>query len=586
MEPTGSVGSGPLDDAAGVPSLVDALVADTEAAHRLLVEQLSDILAIHEPDGRLRWISPSVERVLGWTVEQRLDQELQLIHPEDAPRLGQVRAQLAGGADSATVRVRLLHVDGSYRWGDSTARAVRDAAGAVIALVVVTRDVHDQVLAEEALAASARQYRLLTESMKDVVWTLDPETFRFTYVSPSVLALRGFTAEEVMAEPMDATLTPQAAAWLRQGIPADLERLRAGIEPFGVFHTFEFPQPCKDGSMVWTEVVATYQPNEDTGRIEVRAVTRDITARRAAAAALARSEQLFRTAMESAPTGMAVLDLDRRFVQVNPALCRMLDRDNSWLLAHRVPDVLDYANDTLDQRMRAELVSAHLDSITGEKQLVRRDGSLVWVEQSIGLLRDIDGQPSGYVSQFVDVTEDRQARETLRYLATHDSLTRLVNRVELLTRMDAMLSRPPRTATTIATLFIDLDGLKAINDTHGHAVGDAVIVAVAERIAAQVRPDDTVARVGGDEYVVILPAIQAIDDAQRIAHRIHAAMTEPITARDRTVCVSVSIGVSLVASGQAAEQALERADRALYEAKKAGGSQTAVHRSATAQHHE
>ena len=227
--------------------------------------------------------------------------------------------------------------------------------------------------------------------------------------------------------------------------------------------------------------------------------------------------------------------------------------------------------------MRAEVLSGTQSSVTREKRFLRADGSILWCEHSIGVLTDDEGIPRGFVSQFVNVTEARRAREELRYLATHDPLTRLVNRPELLTRMDQLLTHPPRTGTEVATLFVDLDGLKSINDTHGHATGDAVIITVAERLRSQVRSGDLVARLGGDEFVVVLPAVHSVEDAQHVATKIQRAVAEPIVIDEVTIEVTLSIGISMASNGDNPDRVLEYADRALYEAKRSGRARTVIY---------
>jgi diguanylate cyclase (GGDEF)-like protein/PAS domain S-box-containing protein len=323
------------------------------------------------------------------------------------------------------------------------------------------------------------------------------------------------------------------------------------------------------GVSVATDVTQTHRALHSAAEAEQQA--------RLLADEAARSEQITRTAMEFAPAGMAVVDLDRRFRQVNPALCGLLARDEDWLLQRGVADVLDDAGNALDLRMRAELLGTHRRSITAEKVLCRGDGGIVWVDHAIALLRDDQDRPTGYVSQYMDITAAHAAREQLHYQATHDPLTRLTNRAELLATLHRVLGRTPRTDVGTAVLFVDLDGLKAVNDTLGHAAGDAVLVEVAERISARVRADDVVARLGGDEYVVLLPAVHTIADAVRIAEGVRAAIQRPVLVTDRTVRVTASIGAALAAPGETPELLLERADRAVYRAKRDGRDRIAVY---------
>jgi PAS domain S-box-containing protein len=153
------------------------------------------------------------------------------------------------------------------------------AGGEIVAFVL---DISGRTHAERALRESEEKYRVLTESMKDVVWTLDTETLRFLYVSPSVQALRGFTPEDVIAEPMDAALTPEGSEHLKSLMRERVAEARARGDSEVTFYSEEVEQPCKDGTAVWTEVVHAYYLNTKDDRVEIRAVTRDITERRRA----------------------------------------------------------------------------------------------------------------------------------------------------------------------------------------------------------------------------------------------------------------------------------------------------------------
>lgn len=184
------------------------------------------------------------------------------------------------------------------------------------------------------------------------------------------------------------------------------------------------------------------------------------------------------------------------------------------------------------------------------------------------------GGRGGAVVVHTDITERKHSHDELELKASRDPLTGLLNRSALEDEINSALVRARADGTMVAALFIDLDGFKAINDTHGHAVGDDVLRAVARSVAAAVRTEDRVGRLGGDEFVVLIESIESVDIAARTAERILAALSQPIVADAHTLQLGASIGVAVVDSPLqgSSENLLERADEAMYEAKQAGGS--------------
>jgi diguanylate cyclase (GGDEF)-like protein len=158
----------------------------------------------------------------------------------------------------------------------------------------------------------------------------------------------------------------------------------------------------------------------------------------------------------------------------------------------------------------------------------------------------------------------------LEQRARYDQLTGLLNRKEVLDRLDALRRRRPRTGRDIAAVFCDVDEFKAINDTHGHVAGDELLRVIAERMRASVRSGDTVARFGGDEILVILDGVHDLDEAVRIAKKLHREVRQPIAIPGGSVRATLSVGVTLATADESIDTLLSRADQAMYEAKQAG----------------
>jgi diguanylate cyclase (GGDEF)-like protein len=180
------------------------------------------------------------------------------------------------------------------------------------------------------------------------------------------------------------------------------------------------------------------------------------------------------------------------------------------------------------------------------------------------------------VSHMQDITTTRHAAAHMAYHAAHDRMTGLLNRGELTDRLEGALTRKARTGTRIAVLYCDVDNLKTVNDGLGHAAGDALPVATGKRIASSVRDSDTVARVGGDEFVVILDRVRDLTGAEHIATHIHVAVNAPLQFEGTTLNPKLSIGVTIAETGQHVDDVLRDADDALYTAKTAGGDRVVL----------
>lgn len=545
----------------------------SEAAEAVILTELAASLAdvlytiCLGPQFRFEYVSPSVEGLVGYTpAEHYADPGLsRRLAPE--AELAEFATWVAGLPDGPLEFTRQWTARGGQQvWAQHRCRKVTRADGSVV-LHGAARDVTAQVEAEAALAESQQMYRLLAENASDMVWRTDLDAV-VEWVSPSITAVMGWTQEDIVGTRIIDLVHPD-----------DIERVRDAslVANEGGRVSFEARYLCKDDGYRWLEVTARPLTDADGTVIGKAGSCRDVHSEIEAWHALERSERRFRLAMESAPTGMAVLDLDGRFVEVNAELCRMLGHDQAWLLGHQLGVVLHPADDEVVLRLQEEVLSGRHTSATEELRMLRRDHAVVWVQAAIGLLRDEDGIPLSLVTQFVNVTEAHEAREALRFMATHDALTQLLNRRELLVRMSMVLAHARRGVSRMAVLFADLDGLKHVNDTLGHAAGDQLIVEAGRRIAAQVRDDDLTARLGGDEFVVALPEVGELEDALAVAHKISQAIAKPLYIAGTEVPMSTSIGVTIARRGEDATTLLRNADSALYRAKAAGGARTEVY---------
>ena len=208
-----------------------------------------------------------------------------------------------------------------------------------------------------------------------------------------------------------------------------------------------------------------------------------------------------------------------------------------------------------------------------EAVLSTRDGRSVPIEYARTLIESADGEQFGEVLVFRDITARKEHEDAMKRLAYRDELTGLPNRTSLLDRFQLELAHARRNRESLGVLYLDLDGFKLVNDRHGHAAGDALLIEVAQRMRSALRAGDTVARIGGDEFVVLLPTISGEPDALRVAEKLRAALEPAVEFRDLELHTSASIGIALFPrDGGEPDALLQRADAAMYRAKHGGAS--------------
>ncbi|HTN24905.1 MAG TPA: diguanylate cyclase [Solirubrobacteraceae bacterium] len=285
---------------------------------------------------------------------------------------------------------------------------------------------------------------------------------------------------------------------------------------------------------------------------------------------IAESERLLQVAFETAPIGMAFFNTEGEYLRVNAALCHLLDRPAEELLGRRDQEFTHPDHRASDVAAAWRILEGEIDTWQTEKRFVRPDGSPVWVIANMSFLRDEDGRALAWLGQFQDITERKGLEERLRRLADEDPLTGLPNRRALEGAIGLALSMSDRHGLAGSVLMIDLDGFKEINDTHGHAVGDAALAATAQALGRRLRATDLLARVGGDEFAVLLrmtsgTAARTLADA--LAAEVRATTLEPGLP---AIALAASIGVADFGTPPlpSVQELLARADAAMYAAKR------------------
>lgn len=326
-----------------------------------------------------------------------------------------------------------------------------------------------------------------------------------------------------------------------------------------------------DGSEIDVElwVDAVDGPSSEVYAVEAR----NITAHLRAARALRSREQWLEGVINTVADGIVTVD-HRGIVQsFNPAAER--------IFRFRADEIIGKSIRELVPSPIADQVGHGVDwtqlSLLGQELMgKRKDGDVFPMEMALREM--LQGDSVSYTGVVRDISARRRAEERIRHLAQHDPLTNLPNRFLFGDRLDAAIGRASRHKDRLAVVFIDLNDFKPVNDDFGHAVGDLALVSLSERLKRSMRKTDTIARIGGDEFVVILEEISGEDHVRVLAEKVMAAVTEPFEVDGNQMRISASLGIALYPDDTTdADQLVEFADRAMYVAKKLGKCHACIH---------
>lgn len=415
------------------------------------------------------------------------------------------------------------------------------------------------------LAESEQQFRSLAESSTAGVFILDATGLLF--VNDAMTTVSGYSRGELLAMRSMEFLHPDDR-------PMVAERIKRRLAGEDVPAHYEVRVRRKDGTNRQVSVTA--------GRIEYRGRPAstgflfDVTEQRLLERKLRDSERRHRLLADHATDVIWTMNLDGTFTYVSPSIQQLRGLTPEDAMRERLEDALapeSYAQVlTMMHGVVDDLRSGRkFPTFRGEFQQPHKDGHLVWVEITTTGMYDDDGEFIGVLGVSRDVTQRREAEERIRHMAQHDQLTGLPNRALFSDRFETAIALARRTGVQVALLFLDLDKFKDVNDTLGHAAGDLLLKAVAERINALMRGSDTVGRIGGDEFVVLLQGVAGASAAMLVAGRILDALQAPFEIDGHEVRIRASIGAAVFPDDGEDPIALSRkADIAMYYAKHGG----------------
>ncbi|ESY39998.1 diguanylate cyclase [Mesorhizobium sp. LNJC384A00] len=559
-------------------------IAESEQRFRRAMEDSAIGIAIVGLDGRIHETNPAFAAMLGYS-KQEIEALtfFQITHPDDV----QIGRETMDGMRAGTVNAfhfekRYLRKDGTPVWAHLAGSVIRDEkSGSPLYLVSQIEDIDARKQSEARIAEAETRWNFALASAGQGVWDLDMRKGGTTY-SATWVKMLGYADGELDGDP---------DRWLAMIHPDDRENVaeadRAHLEGRTPFFEAEFRMRHKDGHWVWILDRGKTLERDKDGRL-VRAIgsLTDITQRKqteesliVSAAMLADEKERLRVTLQSIGDAVICTDAANRITFMNPVAEKLTGVVGAEALGKTLGHVYWAVDEETGRRIgmtRPALGSASPVDQNSRAVLIRRDDTRCSIRQVVSPIMNDRQEFCGLVIVFQDFTDARALQRQLAYAAAHDALTGLANRSSFIRTMEELVDRSRKAGTARPAgehhfMFIDLDHFKLVNDTGGHAAGDALLKRVAEAIRGALGPEDIVARLGGDEFAVILKAGPSA--GARIAARsvIDAIRGLQFSWDGRPHAIDASIGLAPIHSNSGeVDEIIARADAACYAAKAAG----------------
>ena len=530
---------------------------------RLYTDNIPDSVAYLNRDRRILFANRHFAAQRGLRPEEIVGRTTaEFLGPETAAWIAERTQKVFDRGEEVTYERLVALPDGRQHWYHVKAVPHFDAAGAVIGMYVVGHDIDEVKQAQASVEDKERQLRQVIDSIPTPMCYVDAEA-NYRYVNDAFLDYIGLKAGEIIGRSVKEVLGEG-----RWSLMAPyLERVKAG-ESLAVERLVRFA----DGRSRWMNVRLT--PRIASGRyLGYYATTSDIHEQKMVEGELRRTNTILSAHFDNTPMAVIEWDTELRIVRWSgqaEAIFGWKPEEALGRPLHGWRHIYE-EDEPAAMRMIRGLVEGRERHATLLHRNYRKDGSVIWVEWHNSALRDDTGRVISILSLAQDVSSRIQAEERLQYMATHDGLTGLPNSVLLHDRLEAALARGRRARRGVGVMFLDLDHFKDVNDTLGHRVGDGLLQELARRIRAALRESDVLARISGDEFVVVLEDLPDEGSPERVARKILDEVRRAFLVEGHEIHVSGSLGIALHPDdGADAETLLKNADAAMYHAKELG----------------
>jgi len=536
----------------------EAALRASEQRHRLLFER--NLAGVYRTtiDGRILDCNEAMARILGYSSREELMEQSARDLYQDPSHRDDYIAILRRDRMMTSNEISLRRKDGRFCWLIESVHLLEGDPEILEGTVI---DITDRKLAENALRESEERYRRLVERMREGLAQAGNDGV-LQFVNDRFCEMVGYEREELVGMQGDLLLA------YSEDISLVREKIRLRMRH--VADQYEVRVRRKDGTIIWLEIGGAPVVDAAGNVVGSIGVHNDVTERRMAEEALRESEARYRLMAENSTDMISRTSNRGVLLYASDACRRLLGYEPSELVGR---SFYDFVFDADRDEVR------HLSSLIHESgpttfayRVEKKDGSLIWFETTSRSVRDVfTGKIREIVGVSRDVTERKRVEEQIEYQAYHDALTGLPNRRLFRDRLTVALAHARRMKHPLAVMFLDLDRFKVVNDTLGHSTGDELLKTVGTRLQSSLREEDSIARMGGDEFTILLADLKTTDDSAKIAQKVLDTVAQPLRIDGTELFVTTSIGIALFPSdGDTAEALLANADHAMYRAKDAG----------------
>ena len=526
----------------------------------LLADTLGEMVSRHAADGSFIYASAGTRGLLGYEPEELIGRSsCEFIHPDDVDDVRGAHAALIGGTDRVEICCRYRRKDGNYVECETIARAICDEAGAIDELIVVRRDVSDTIAGD----ILRRQWEICFKRTSRGITVVETETDTIVSLNPALAEMHGGTVGDFVGKPLRTLFTAESAEQIPD-VSSTLDK--------NIFVSYDSEHVRLDGTVfpVRAEVMAA---RDDEGEVRFRiAWYDDLTERQAVERRAGLLQRDFEAAFHAAPHGVAIVGLDGRFLHVNQKLAEIAGFSPEELLHITFQEITHPDDLDADLAQVDALLSGEINSYEMEKRYFTKDGHLIWGLLAVAIVREEDGSPRHFISQIQDISARKRLEAHTYELANRDPISSLYNRRRFEEELKRQIGRCRDEGESAALLLLDLDRFKNVNDSDGHIAGDRLIRLVGRALDDRIKEPDVAARIGGDEFAVILRDID-LAQARSVAEELRLAITAADLERDCTASVGLC---RLHGDVPDAETCFRAVDRAMYRAKGQGRDRVVV----------